>query len=151
DAGGSVLAGATVTATQASFGRVFAFVTDSTGEYLFPQLPVGRYNLVVSAQGFKAALSNINVHVSEKLRCDFTMVLSTRTDVINVDAADIALQSESAEIKDVVLQGQVTDLPLKGRQFLDLATMTPGVVRPPGGTRGDALQQAGSLINVLGQ
>src|SRR5882672_10473757 len=42
-------------------------------------------------------------------------------------------------------------LPLKGRQFLDLAMLTEGVVRPPGGTRGDALQQAGTLVNVLGQ
>ena len=44
-----------------------------------------------------------------------------------------------------------TALPLKGRQFLDLAMLTEGVVRPPGGTRGDALQQAGTLVNVLGQ
>jgi hypothetical protein len=50
------------------------------------------------------------------------------------------LKSESAQIKDVVLQAQVVSLPLRGRQYLDLALMTPGVVRPPGGTRGDALQ-----------
>lgn len=42
-------------------------------------------------------------------------------------------------------------LPLKGRQFLDLAMLSEGVVRPPGGTRGDAMQQAGNLVNVLGQ
>ena len=61
------------------------------------------------------------------------------------------MQLESAEIRDVIGRQQVVDLPLKGRQFLDLAMLSPGVVRPPGGTRGDAMQQAGNLVNVLGQ
>ena len=58
---------------------------------------------------------------------------------------------QSGEIKDVIRNRQVIDLPLKGRQFLDLAMLSQGVVRPPGGTRGDAMQQAGNLVNVLGQ
>ena len=62
-----------------------------------------------------------------------------------------AVQPESAEIKDVVLSRQIVNLPLKTRQFLDLAMLSQGVVRPPGGTRGDAMQQAGTLVNVLGQ
>src|SRR5207253_8960477 len=57
----------------------------------------------------------------------------------------------SAEIRDVIGRREVVDLPLKGRQFLDLAMLSQGVVRPPGGTRGDAMQQAGNLVNVLGQ
>jgi TonB dependent receptor len=71
--------------------------------------------------------------------------------VIIVEASVGALQLESAEIKDVIQHEQVMALPLKGRQFLDLAMLSEGVVRPPGGTRGDALQQAGTLVNVLGQ
>jgi len=65
--------------------------------------------------------------------------------------ADAAVQTESAEIKDIVKNQQVVALPLKGRQFLDLAMLSEGVVRPPAGTRGDALQQAGTLVNVVGQ
>ena len=60
-----------------------------------------------------------------------------------VEADSGAVQPESAEIKDVVLGRQIVDLPLKTREFLDLAMLSPGVVRPPGGTRGDAMQQAG--------
>ena len=48
-------------------------------------------------------------------------------------------------------QEQVVALPLRERKFLDLAMLSEGVVRPPGGTRGDAMQQAGTLVNVLGQ
>lgn len=61
------------------------------------------------------------------------------------------LQNESVEIKDVIQNQQVADLPLKDREFLQLAMLSEGVVNPPGGTRGDSLQQTGRLINVLGQ
>ena len=60
------------------------------------------------------------------------------------------MQVESAEIKDVIENQQVVDLPLKDREVLELAILSPGVVNPPGGTRGDSLQQTGKLINVLG-
>jgi hypothetical protein len=60
------------------------------------------------------------------------------------------MQVESAEIKEVLENQQVVNLPLKDRQFLQLAILSPGVVNPPGGTRGDSLQQTGQLINVLG-
>src|SRR6202040_1652268 len=60
-------------------------------------------------------------------------------------------QTESAEIKDVIQSQQVADLPLKDREFLQLTLLSEGVVNPPGGTRGDSLQQTGTLINVLGQ
>ena len=59
------------------------------------------------------------------------------------------MQVESAEIKEV-LEKQQVEPPLKDRQFLELAILSPGVVNPPGGTRGDSLQQTGQLINVLG-
>src|SRR6202043_3888626 len=60
------------------------------------------------------------------------------------------MQTESAKIKDVIQNQQVLDLPLKDREFLQLTLLSPGVVNPPGGTRGDSLQQTGKLINVLG-
>ena len=74
---------------------------------------------------------------------------ASETVVIEADSG--AVQPESAEIKDVVLGRQIVSLPLKTREFLDLAMLSQGVVRPPGGTRGDAMQQAGTLVNVLGQ
>ena len=69
--------------------------------------------------------------------------------VVEADPGEVQLQT--AEIKDVFPPRDVVGLPLKGRQFLDLAMLSEGVVRPPGGTRGDSMQQAGTLVNVLGQ
>jgi hypothetical protein len=152
DSLGGRLPGATIVAIQAETGQKFTASSNNLGEYLLAQLPVGSYTLMVAAPNFKqSVLSGMDVHVGDRLRHDFTLQVGDATEVITVEADSGAVQLESAEIKDVVQRQQVLALPLKGRQFLDLALLTEGIVRPPGGTRGDALQQAGTLVNVLGQ
>src|ERR1019366_4293642 len=93
----------------------------------------------------------IEIHAGDRLRHDFTLQVGDATEILEVREGAAGMQLESAEIRNTVDRKQATALPLKGRQFLDLAMLTEGVVRPPGGTRGDALQQAGTLVNVLGQ
>jgi hypothetical protein len=139
-----------IVAQHLDTGQKRTTVSNSSGEYLFAQLPIGLYALIVSAPDFKrSALPEIEIHASDRMRRDFTLELGARTEIVTVETGN--LQLESAEIRDVIGHQQVVDLPVKGRQFLDLAMLSPGVVRPPGGTRGDAMQQAGSLVNVLGQ
>jgi hypothetical protein len=105
-----------------------------------------------SAASFKqSVLPSIEVHAGDRLRYDFVLQVGDANDTVTVEVDTNALQADSADIKDTIQGRQVVALPLVGRQFLDLAMLSPGVVRPPGGTRGDALQQAGTLINVLGQ
>jgi hypothetical protein len=146
-----LLPGANIVAEQAGTSQKFTAQTNTAGEYLFPQLPVGVYSLRAGAASFKqSAIPTLEVHLGEKLRYDFTLQLGDSNTTVTVEA-DPDVQLESAEIKDVIENRRVVSLPLKGRQFLDLAMLSEGVVRPPGGTRGDALQQAGTLVNVLGQ
>src|SRR5258708_10490749 len=152
DVSGGLLPGAAIVAQQLETGQKFTATANSAGEYLFAQLPVGVYSLTVSANNFKqAALSRLELHASDRQRRDFTLQLGDFSQVVTIEAAAGGVQLESAEIRDVIGRQQVVDLPLKGRQFLDLAMLSPGVVRPPGGTRGDGMQQAGNLVNVLGQ
>ena len=152
DATGGALPGALVTARRADGGQPFLAASNRSGEYLFAQLPVGAYSLTVEALNFRpSVLSLIEVHAGDRLRQDFTLQVGDSLGVVNVIAEAGSAQLESAEIRDVIARRQVANLPVKGRQFLDLAMLSPGVVRPPGGTRGDALQQAGSLVNILGQ
>lgn len=151
DPSGSILPGAIVTAQDAQTAQKVTAVTNNAGEYLFPQLPLGVYSLSVTETNFKqSTVPRLEVHASDRLRRDFTLELGDRTDVVTINI-EAPLQLESAEIRDVIEHQQVIDLPVKSRQFLDLAMLSPGVVRPPGGTRGDAMQQAGNLVNVLGQ
>src|ERR1700732_1662871 len=131
DASGGVLPGAAVVAHQSETGQKFTAVSNKAGEYLFAQLPVGAYSVTVSATDFKqSALPRVEIHAGDRLRKDFTLQLGERSEVVTVEIDSRTVQLESAEIRDVVGQQQVVGLPLKGRQFLDLAMLSPGVVRP---------------------
>src|SRR5581483_10086164 len=130
----------------------FGATSNVDGQYLLAGLPPGTYKVTASMSGFKLALAdNVPVHVNERLRQDFTLQLGDEKETVIVQAVSGPMQTESAEIKDVIQNQQVMDLPLKDREFLQLTLLSEGVVNPPGGTRGDSLQQTGTLINVLGQ
>ena len=151
DPSGAVIAGATVVATHVATYQKFSATTNDSGLYLLPQLPLGEFTLIVGASGFKQAVQeHLALHVGDHLRQDFQLALGEQTETVTVEGSGSLLQVQSAEIKDVIQNQQVVDLPLKAREFLELTLLSEGVVSPPGGTRGDALQQTGKLINVMG-
>ncbi len=151
DQSGAVLPNATVAAEQTATGLKFTTTSNGAGTYLLPALPIGSYTITAGARNFKqSVVPGIALHLGESLHNDFALQVGDSTELLTV-VADSSTQLESAEISDVVQRRQLLALPLIGRQFLDLAMLSTGVVRPPGGTRGDALQQAGTLVNVLGQ
>src|SRR5712671_6532471 len=151
DPSGASIAGAAVLATQSATQQKYNAVTNEAGLFLLPQLSLGEYTLTVTAQGFKQTVQeHVALHVGDHMRQDFQLELGEQSQTITVEGTAGLLQVQSAEIKDVIQNEQVVDLPLKGRQFLELALLSEGVVNPPGGTRGDSLQQTGKLINVMG-
>ncbi len=82
---------------------------------------------------------------------DFTLNVQGLAEQVTVEMHVPLLQTTTAEISDVIENREVVQLPLNGRSFLTLAQLSDSVVIPPGGTRGEALQQAGPLPNVGGQ
>ena len=82
---------------------------------------------------------------------EFRLAVGAITENVTVAVDQTLLQTRTAEISDVIENHQVVQFPLNGRNFLALAQLSAAVVLPPGGTRGDALQQAGPLPNVGGQ
>ena len=152
DPTGAVVLDATVTAVESGTQIKYTTKTNASGEYLLAQLPVGHYNLTLSMQGFKQIVQpNIELHAGERLRQTFTLELGEQSETLTVSVAPGLLQVESAAIQDTIEQQQVIDLPLKGRSFIDLVGLTPGVTNPPSGTRGSALQQTGQTFGILGQ
>ena len=95
--------------------------------------------------------SGVVVSLGQTLAVDFTLDVGGLTEEIRVTADVPLLQTSNAEISDVIENREVMQLPLNGRNFLALAQLSDAVVMPPGGTRGEALQQAGPLPNVGGQ
>jgi len=152
DPSGAVIPRAPVTATQQSTQLRSSAVTDQNGRFAFEQLSPGAYVLTVNASGFKPLqLPDVVLHAGERVTQDLTLEVGEISQAVPVQAAVGTLETDSAEIRDIIENSQVEDLPLKNRQFLDLTLLSEGVVNPPGGTRGDSLQQTGKLINILGQ
>ena len=151
DPSGALVSRVTVTALQVATQQTRTATSNGAGQYLLPQLPLGEYKLTVDARGFKQAVQDgVVLHAGDHIRQDFSLDLGVSNQSVTVEASAGLMQVESAEIKSVFENQQIVDLPLKDRQFLELAILSPGVVNPPGGTRGDSLQQTGQLINVLG-
>jgi Carboxypeptidase regulatory-like domain len=152
DPAGDSIVAVVVTATNTGTGLKASAVTDQAGEYRLSQLAPGTYDISASARNFKQAIQqNVIVHAGDQIDVKFSMVLGERAETVIVEAFPGILQTESAQIKDIIENQQVVDLPVKDREFLELALLSSGVVNPPGGTRGDSLQQTGKLINILGQ
>jgi len=152
DQTGAVIQGATVNVMQVATKEKRSATTNGAGQYLLPQLPLGEYTIGAVAQGFKQAEEGrLVLHVNDHVRQDFTLEVGNATDIVNIEAVPDQLETRSVSVKDVIENSEVVDLPLKNRQFLQLTLLSEGVVNPPGGTRGDSLQQTGPLINVLGQ
>jgi hypothetical protein len=152
DASGAVIPGAGVIAVQLGTHLKFMVSTNDTGQYALEQLPLGDYSLTVTAPRFKEAIDpHVTLHVGDHVRVDFALEVGKIDEIVMVEEAAEPLQKQSAQINDVIENQQVLDLPEKDREFLELALLGGGVVNPPGGTRGDSLQQTGKLINILGQ
>jgi hypothetical protein len=152
DAQGAVIRGATVTATQVASGFNVERVSDAAGRFLLAGLPVGDYVLSVAREGFKTFTERgLVLQVSQKVDIPVTLQVGQVTDAVTVTGMIPLLQTVNAEIDDVIGTRQVVELPLNGRQFLQLSLLSAGAVTPPGGTRGAALEQAGGLPGIAGQ
>lgn len=152
DEQGAALAGALVVAEHAQSGTRTSVVSDEQGRYRLPALRVGTHAVSVELAGFKRVLqADVLVQLGQRLQVDFVLELGGVTEAVTVSGDAMLLQVTSAEISDVIDNEQIVQIPLNGRDFLALAQLSDAVVLPPGGTRGEALQQAGPLPNVGGQ
>jgi hypothetical protein len=127
DKSGSGIPGATVTATAEATGLARGSKTDSAGHYLIPLLPVGSYSVRVDAPGFQSALSkDLRLQVDEARELDFSLVPATVVTTVTVSGEAVAVETANPSLGQVITSQEVSQLPLNGRDFVQLATLTAG-------------------------
>ncbi|MGB9028639.1 MAG: carboxypeptidase-like regulatory domain-containing protein [Acidobacteriaceae bacterium] len=127
DKAGSVVPGASVTVTAQSTGQVRAVKTDGAGHYDVPLLPVGMYSVRVDASGFESTESkDLQLQVDEARELDFTLTPGTVVTTVNVSGTAVAVETANPSLGQVITSQEVSQLPLNGRDFVQLATLTAG-------------------------
>src|SRR3984957_16107310 len=128
DVTGSAVPGAKVTVTAPATGASRSATTNVSGEYIVPILGVADYNVQVELQGFQTAKAEgIRLQVDEHRELDFKLNPATVQSSVEVSANAVQIQTADATLGQVITTQQVADLPLNGRDFVQLATLTPGV------------------------
>ncbi len=130
DASGGLIAGTTVTVTAPATGSSRQAVTDNAGYYIVPLLGVATYEVRVEAKGFSTEVTrNVVLQTNEQRELNFRLSPSSVQQTVDVTAAPVAVETANPTLGQVITSRQVAQLPLNGRDFVQLATLTPGTVQ----------------------
>src|SRR5271165_4120636 len=140
DPSSAAIPGVTITLTNVSTNGTRTTVTTDAGDYTFPSVPPGFYNVRAEHGGFKAVKSNnLEVQVQQTVRLDLTLQVGQVTESIDVSASATLLQAENASVGTVIENAGVKELPLNGRSYLGLVSLAANT-----NTLSSASGQAGS-------
>ncbi len=127
DRSGSAIPSATVIATAEATGQTRDTKADSSGHYLLPLLPVGTYTVHVDASGFQSAeTKDLHLQVDEARELNFSLVPATVITTVAVTGDAVAVEAANPSLGQVITSQEVSQLPLNGRDFVQLATLTAG-------------------------
>src|SRR5207302_154748 len=155
DAGGAVVPGADATLTNVHTGVRFKTETDGTGNYFFPSVLPGVYTLEIAKPGFaNYQISQFNIVVGQHATENGTLSVASETQTVTVNAGGLAnlLQPESNDLGNVIAPQSVAQLPLNGRNFLQLGLLS-GAAQSNSGAAASAVGQTGHpglSINIAG-
>src|SRR4051794_7552884 len=155
DASGAVISGATVSASNADTGQTRQVLTNASGTYSLPYLVPGNYDLRVETPGFKtSSRRSITLEVGAVVRVDFRMEVGEASQRVEVTAGAPLLTTENTAMGTVIENKRIVDLPLNGRDYLQLVTLSPNVTTE-GGAGGSGGLQGGTRsqtsLSIAGQ
>jgi hypothetical protein len=128
DSSGAAVVGVKVTASSLATNIQRETITDQAGNYTLPSLPAGDYRVTATHEGFQVQrIDKVTLQVEQSARLDFTLKIGNVTETIEVNASAVVLQTENASVGTVIDGGKIVDLPLNGRNFIQLAQLIPGV------------------------
>ena len=128
DNSGAAVVGASVSVTNKATGAVRRVTTNNEGLYAFPALVPGNYEMKVEQQGFKSTLrDNLQLQVQQTARIDVTLEVGAVGETVTVAGGVPLLSTESSSVGTVIENKRIVDLPLNGRNFLQLVATAPNV------------------------
>jgi Carboxypeptidase regulatory-like domain len=129
DPSGAFISGAALCLVNTGQPTTHQAVSDASGYYSFPNLPVGHYDLTISAVGFRTMLkTNLKLDTDSNLRVDVSLALGSHSDTVLVSSVlGIEVDSIDTHLGEVITGTQITALPLNGRSYTDLLSVQPGV------------------------
>src|ERR1035437_1933776 len=153
----AIIAGALVTLKNLDTGVETKLQTDSAGNYQFPNLIAGRYQVTISQPGFAQAVSTpVARENGTSRRVNFTLKLGETTEVVYVSAGAATMETEDANVSEVIDNRVVNDMPVEGRNFLNYAQIVPMFTSGTGDTTrvawglASATSTGGKQLNVGG-
>jgi hypothetical protein len=134
DPTGAAIANAAVTVSSPERGISRTAPANATGDYLFSALPIGSYDLTVTAPGFKKfAAPGVILRVAQKARVDVVMQVGGTKEQVTVEGTNVAqVETQSSDLAGTVTGKEITQLQLNGRNFTQLITLVPGVTNQTG-------------------
>ncbi len=149
DATGAVVPGTAVTFAHLATGTEYTTQAGETGTYRSPPLRIGEYIILAEADGFKQySGSGVALSIGDTRQLDITLEIGAVTEVIEVEASAPLLQTSEASAGTVIENRQIVDLPLNGRDYLQLAVISSGTVM----SRGQGVSiggQRGTEVNFV--
>jgi hypothetical protein len=134
DPQGAAVAGAKVTVSNKATGTNQMLKTNSDGSFTSGSLPPGNYQILVESASFKTIQSTVVVQVGQIATFNAKLELGASSNIIEVVGSAVQINSEQATVQDVLTAADIDQLPVNGRNFLDLATLEPGVQIQDGST-----------------
>jgi hypothetical protein len=127
DPSGAVVSGAKITITDKSTGQVITTASNSAGSYNSGSLVPGNYILRVEAHGFRTTEVSLTVLVNNTANGNVKLTVGQTSETVEVQASSVTVNTEQATVQGVLTSDQIDNLPVNGRNFLDLAQLEPGV------------------------
>jgi hypothetical protein len=148
DEKGSVVPKAVVSIQGEGTGISRTVSSDDNGFYLAASLPVGRYTVSTSPSGFKKTVASaVDLHVSENKVVNLDVQVGQLSETVTVSSDTAPVETRSGEISSLITEKQVTELPLNGRNYAQLALMVPGVSPVTQAGAGGAFGTAGTGLD----
>jgi hypothetical protein len=128
DASGAVIQAVTITARNVETGFTITVASNESGTYSIPLIAVGSYTVTAQKDGFKTAVQNILLTADKIATVDFKLEIGAVGEKVTVEANSQLLETETAQLGQVIQEKEITELPLNGRNPAALVLLTPGTV-----------------------